>query len=57
MTTDTPPLHAGDKVWAKMAGHPWWPARILDKGECSQDLLKLSRKEGDKPVWFYGEKS
>ncbi|XP_044516242.1 PWWP domain-containing protein 2B [Gracilinanus agilis] len=42
-TEDGRTVAVGDVVWGKIAGCPWWPARVLD--------LSLGHKEDGEPAW------
>ncbi|KAL1538560.1 hypothetical protein AAHA92_27290 [Salvia divinorum] len=49
-------FRAGDLVWAKIKGHPWWPAQVYDPRDASELALKHSL-EGRVLVAFFGDGS
>jgi hypothetical protein len=43
----------GDRVWAKLKGHPWWPSKIEDEKLLALDVTS-AKQPGQVPVYFFG---
>lgn len=50
------PFYAGDLVWAKLEGHPWWPCMIVPQPQSGQQI-RVQNKEERVHVHFFDEPS
>lgn len=47
-------LHYGDIIWIKLGRYRWWPGKIVSPNLIPDNIMKLNRKEGYFPVYFFG---
>ncbi|KAK9811403.1 hypothetical protein WJX72_003341 [[Myrmecia] bisecta] len=53
-------LDVGDLVWARVAGHPWWPGQVMNPKQAPAKVVAQGQKAravGAKLVSFFGDNS